>query len=155
LSERLGLRVLLDPGGIRSDADVKALFASPLYLIKPNEHETRILTGMSVSTLDDARRAAREFLSRGVANVMITLGKEGALFYNEHTDVHIPIPDVAGSDVDETGCGDQTMAALCARLMAGADLLAAARTAVLAGTLQFHKLGIIPLTAAELAGHRA
>jgi hypothetical protein len=45
----------------------------------------------------------------------------------------------------------QMMAALCAALSRGVDFSGAAESAVAAGTLQFHKAGIVPVTAEELA----
>lgn len=151
LASALGLKVILDPGGLRPNRTYDELFESPIFLIKPNEHETFILTGDTVGDVSEARNAAKKFLQRGVSNVLITLGKNGAFFSNGVTERHIPIPDIAGQNThDETGCGDQAMATVCARLIAGDDIVQAAERSVLAGTLQFHKLGIIPLTSAEL-----
>ncbi len=156
LANKLGLRVLLDPGGIRPELDHSALFEQPIYLIKPNEHETFILTGIEVADVDDASKAASAFRERGVENVMITLGKNGALLSTEKTEKHIPIPQFAGEGThDETGCGDQTMATLCARLLSGDDIVTATERAVLAGTLQFHKLGIVPVTREEFENYLA
>jgi sugar/nucleoside kinase (ribokinase family) len=55
-----------------------------------------------------------------------------------------------GEVCDETGCGDQTTATLCALLSQGPDMARAVRTAILAGTLQFHRRGIQPVTREEL-----
>lgn len=151
LANKMGLRVLLDPGGIRPEQDHDALFDQPIFLIKPNEHETYILTGIEVTNEDEAHKAARVFLERGVSNVMITRGKHGAVLCSNDLVRHFPIPSLSGKNThDATGCGDQTMATLCARLLMGDDIASAAERSVLAGTLQFHKLGIVPITAIEL-----
>jgi ribokinase len=151
LADQLELRVLLDPGGIRSGLDYSALFACPIYLIKPNEHEAHMLTGIEVKDLNSARKAAHVFMERGVQNVLITLGADGALFFDRTGDRPIPLPLVESNGThDETGCGDQTMATLCARLLCGDDLSLAVERAILAGTMQFNRLGIVPVSAAEL-----
>jgi len=156
LANKLGLRVLLDPGGIRPELDHSSLFEQDIYLLKPNEHETFILTGIEVTDAEDARKAARVFQKHGVENVMITLGKHGAFLATQNEERHVPIPNFAGVGMqDETGCGDQTMATLCARLLSGDDIATATERAVLSGTLQFHKLGIVPVTGQELEQHFA
>ena len=55
-----------------------------------------------------------------------------------------------GNEKDETGCGDQTMAALCALLQDGKPIKEAAELAILTGTLQFHRSGIKPVIKEEL-----
>jgi len=151
MAKQQGLRVLLDPGGIRPDESHDALFEEPFFLLKPNEHETFILTGLEVKDESDARRAAEVFLKKGVSNVFITLGKNGAILCNGYLEKHFPIPNFPSKNGhDETGCGDQTMATLCSRLLVGDDIALAAERSILAGTLQFHKLGIVPVTSDEL-----
>jgi ribokinase len=91
-------------------------------------------------------------LEHGVKNVLITVGAKGAYLFNHETAAHIPVTQVhSGSDEkDETGCGDQTMAALCAFIQEGEPLQHAAEKAILAGTLQFHRIGIQPVSKEEL-----
>jgi ribokinase len=150
-ANRLGLRVLLDPGGINASQNNNLLFDEPLFLLKPNEHETFILTSIAVSDMDSARRAAKEFHARGVLNVLITLGEKGAYLSTDELESPISIPALHLPPThDETGCGDQTMATFCARLLNGDSLVECANRAILAGTLQFHKLGIVPITTSEL-----
>lgn len=146
------LKVMFDPGGIEADNDLSELIAAGIYLIKPNEHEAKILTGVDVTDFDTAKQAAEKLQELGVTNVLITAGVNGAYLFSEETQVHIPIPQVsAGTEKDETGCGDQTMAALCALLQDGRDVKEAAELAILAGTLQFHRTGIQPVKKDELS----
>lgn len=49
-----------------------------LYLITPNETETELLTGIAVNDEASLERAVIVFKSRGVKNVIITLGSAGA-----------------------------------------------------------------------------
>lgn len=150
-ARRMGMRVILDPGGITTKVDVARLLKSGLYLIKPNEHEAKILTGVKVVDARTAKLAARKLRDLGIKNVLITVGEKGAYLFNGEIQKHIAIPRVRQKGTkDATGCGDQTMAALCAFLQERKSLEEAAELAVLAGTLQFHKIGIQPLDREEL-----
>lgn len=147
----LGIKVLLDPGGILENSDSSDLLKSGLYLLKPNEHEAKILTGLDVTNFDSAEQAARKLQAYGIENVMITHGEHGAYLFTPDSKLHVPIPTIPTTDeIDATGCGDQTMATLCSELQSGKSLEEAAKLAVLAGTLQFHRHGIKPVTRGKL-----
>jgi ribokinase len=152
LANSNNVKVLFDPGGIQTDTDCNELLQAGIYLIKPNEHEAKTLTGVEVTDFETAKQAADKLHEIGIANVLITHGVMGAyLFINDQRE-HIPIPEVpATNEKDETGCGDQTMAALCAFVQDGKSIAEATKLAVLAGTLQFHKSGVQPITEAELS----
>jgi ribokinase len=142
---------MFDPGGIQADTDLSQLIQAGIYLIKPNEHEVKMLTGIEVNDLDSAKQAATNLQNNGVENVLITVGVNGAYLLTKDLQIHIPIPEVQASEVkDETGCGDQTMAALCSLLQDGKSIEDAARLAILAGTLQFNRLGVKPVDKDEL-----
>ena len=146
-----GLKVIFDPGGIEEDVNLDDLLKSGIYLIKPNEHETKILTGIEVVDFESAQLAASKLQDKGITNVLITVGVNGAYLFTDESQKHFPIPEVqAGDDKDETGCGDQTIAALVAGLQEGKQMDEAVGSAILAGTLQFHRLGIKPLDKKEL-----
>lgn len=145
------LRVVLDPGGINKSQDFEALFQEGIYCIKPNEHEAKILTGIEVLDFPTAERAAHGLLARGIRNVLITHGSRGAYLFNRTTAEHIPVPSLAeDNQTDETGCGDQATAVLCSETLRGRTIERAARLAVYAGTMQFHRQGINPVRAEEL-----
>jgi ribokinase len=147
----LDIKVVLDPGGLEPDMQVADLLRGGAYLVKPNEHEARMLTGVEVTDFASAGAAVRKLRAFGVQNVLITHGEQGAYLFTQSGESHIPAPHIiAGSVRDATGCGDQTMAALCAYLRMGKSLEEAAQVAVLAGTLQFYKSGIQPITLTEI-----
>lgn len=146
------LKVVLDPGGIETDTDIKSLLKIGLYLFKPNEHETKMITGITVDNFESAQEASRKLHYMGARNVLITHGEHGAYLFTETGEAHhVPAPDVTASKVkDATGCGDQTMATLCVYLQSGSSLKEAAEMAILSGTLEFYKAGIQPITKEEL-----
>ncbi len=147
----MNIRVVFDPGGIESTTDVASLLKLGIFLVKPNEHEAKLMTGVKVVDFATAKTAADKLKKMGATNVFITHGEHGAYLFTDKTERHLPIPELKnmGDVRDSTGCGDQAMAALCAILLQGGSLEEAARAAVGAGTLQFYRAGIQPLTRAD------
>ena len=150
LAKKHGLNVILDPGGIREGIDYNMLLEEDFFLLKPNEHEIKILTGVSVNDFKSAEKASRILLKKKIQNVLITAGSKGAYFFNQDSSLKIPALDIDSSTKDETGCGDQVTATLCAMLLNDMELLAAVEIAVESGGLQFQKSGVQPLTLKEL-----
>jgi ribokinase len=148
---RCSLKVVLDPGGWTGSAQYVHRFARDIFLIKPNVCETRQLTGVEVTDFSTAETAAGRLIRHGVQNVLITDGANGAYLFAGKVREHIEAPCVESSGpCDSTGCGDQVMAVLCALVCAGQDLADAAKAAVRAGTMQFHRAGVRPLTLDEI-----
>jgi len=94
--------------------------------VTPNESEASALTGHPVAGPADAERAAEILLARGCRNVVITLGKDGALAKNAAVTAHVPA-FAAGPVVETTGAGDAFTGALAIALAEGLDLVAATR----------------------------
>lgn len=74
-----------------------------VYILKVNEHEAKVLTG-----LDDYQAAARQLAEWGVKEVLLTLGSEGSIIYAENSFYYIPAYPPK-EVVDATGCGDTYM----------------------------------------------
>jgi len=150
-ANKYNLKVILDTGGIEEKMDINKLLSNKLFFIKPNEHEIKFLTGITVNDFESAKKATNILLRNKIDNVLITVGKKGAYFFNKTTSCHIPIPQISEKEIkDETGCGDQTTATLCYFLWTGRDLLTSVKLSIISGTLQFHKLGIQPIKKEEL-----
>jgi ribokinase len=147
------LRVIVDPGGISPEDDYKKLLEGGIYLIKPNEVEVLGLTGIQVTDSASAEQAAAILLGAGAANVLITHAEQGAYLFGEgDTKLSIPTPQInLDGPTDATGCGDQVLATLVACLEEGRTLDEAAKIAIAAGTLQFHRQGAQPITWDELS----
>jgi ribokinase len=144
-----GVLVIMDPGGVGGPID--EILDERIFLLKPNEHEAKILTGISVFDKETAQQAARKLLSRGIRNVFLTCGESGGYLFNPEMNVHIPCPEVEDTGIhDETGCGDQVTAIVGSCLAEGVPLERASRLAILAGTLQFYRAGIQPVTKTDL-----
>lgn len=94
--------------------------------LTPNESEAAGLTEQPVAGVEDAERAADALLARGVRNVVVTLGAQGALAKNSHTAEHVPAID-AGPVVETTGAGDAFNGGFAIALSESLDLVPAVR----------------------------
>lgn len=148
------LVVVLDPGGITAASGVSEELREVLRLadiVKPNEHEARLLTGVEVVGDDSASEAARRIAGEyGPRHVIITAGARGAWHWSDAGATFYPAcapPEIR----DTTGCGDQFMAVLCCHLAAEPSAFASAmRHAVVAAGLQAARVGIQPVPRSEV-----
>ncbi|NIK75137.1 ribokinase [Paenibacillus castaneae] len=86
------------------------------YLV-PNETELQKLTGMPVHSIETAGTASRTLLSKGLKNMIVTLGSKGSLLVNSDGIVHFPAPNVQA--IDTTAAGDSFVAAFAVGLSEG------------------------------------
>jgi len=114
LARQRGLSVILNPAPARVLPD--DLLKRVDYLT-PNETEAEILTGVRVTSVRSAERAARRLLARGVRNVVITLGAKGSILVNQSGTCHYPARRVRA--VDTTAAGDAFNGALAYALTTG------------------------------------
>lgn len=101
-----GAKVFLDADG---DKLAKGIEASP-YLIKPNEIELGTILGQTLDTDSKVVEAARELVARGIKNVVVSMGANGAIFATKEQAFKAQALKVpVGSTV---GAGDSVVAAL-------------------------------------------
>lgn len=110
-----------------------------LYLITPNETEAEILTGIAVTDTNSASGAADYFLKKGVKQVVITMGKQGAYFKNADMEFIIPAPVVKA--VDTTAAGDTFSGALTVALTENMNWRDAVQFAVNAASVSVTRMG--------------
>ena len=100
-----GAKVAVDVSGRPLDI---ALEAGTVDLIKPNQHELGEIVGRTLSTVGEVIVAAREVISRGVATVVCSLGRDGALYITADEVLHAePAVVIQGTPV---GAGDILLA---------------------------------------------
>jgi ribokinase len=110
-----------------------------LFLITPNETEAFILTGVKVEDERTASEAAILFLNKGVQNVIITLGSQGAFFQNHHLKIKIDAPLV--KVMDTTAAGDTFSGAISVALIENMDWEQAIRFAIRAASISVTRMG--------------
>ncbi len=101
LAKKHGKVFVLNPAPYR---EIPADLWELIDYITPNESEARELTDIEINDVDDARRAAEVLLSRGVKNVIITLGVNGVFFKNAEYEKHVDALKM--NAIDTTGAGD-------------------------------------------------
>jgi ribokinase len=109
----------------------------------PNETEAATLTGLQVTNVETAEKAADALLSRGVRNVVITLGAQGALVKNKSVTKLVPAFSV-GKVVETTGAGDAFNGGFAIALSEGRDIVAAARFGCAVAGISVTRLGTAP-----------
>ena len=110
-----------------------------LFLITPNETEATLLTGIKVEDETTASQAADIFLSKGVQNVIITLGKQGAFFQNKNVKFKIDAPVVKA--MDTTAAGDTFSGALTVAVTEKMSWQQAVQFAVEAASISVTRMG--------------
>ncbi len=104
----IGMTTVLNPAPAKELPDD---FYPNIDIIVPNETETQILTGINPRDPDSRRAAIREFHTRGVHYVVLTLGSEGSeISDDDRIYAHIPARQVRV--VDTTAAGDTFVGAL-------------------------------------------
>src|SRR5690349_16897002 len=86
-ARRHGIRTMLNPAP-GQPLDLTEVSAAD-YVI-PNETEAEALTGMPVTTVDQARACADSLLQSGVRRAIVTLGANGALYASGENVEHVP-----------------------------------------------------------------
>jgi ribokinase len=112
-----GIKVILNPAPARKLSDN---LLKNTWLITPNETEAETITGVIITDIPSAERAAELIQERGVKNVIITLGEAGAYIKSEnYTGL---IPGIKVKPVDTTAAGDVFNGALAVAISEGSDL---------------------------------
>ncbi|MET3574401.1 1-phosphofructokinase [Bhargavaea ullalensis] len=123
-----GVRLVVDSSG----PALKELANMRPYLMKPNGEELGELSGKEIETREDALEQARGLVEKGVQNVIVSLGGDGALFVSQEVEASAEAP--RGKVVNTVGAGDSLVSGFIAATGAGATPLEAFRRGVAAGS---------------------
>ena len=94
---------ILNPAPARN---IDRINFSLLDFFTPNETEAEFYLKNKITTEEDIKIAGREFLKKGVKNIIITLGERGVYFANESEEYFIDALKLKDPVVDTTGAGD-------------------------------------------------
>jgi ribokinase len=140
-AHRLKKITILNPAP--ATGPLPALWLPLIDYLVPNELEAATLTGLPVSTPDEAARAALALREAGARNVLVTLGAQGVCALLEGAaPTHLPAPRV--SAVDTTAAGDTFIGGLAARLAASEAPLEAIAFALRAASISVTRAGAQP-----------
>jgi ribokinase len=110
--------------------------------VTPNETEASEITGVSVTSIDDARKAGDALLKMGVGTALITLGANGVLLHSQAQSVHVPGFKV--KVVETTGAGDAFNGSFAVAIGEGRSPVDAARFGCATAALSVTKAGTAP-----------
>jgi ribokinase len=131
--------LVLDPAPAQA---IPAAVWRGVSVVKPNELEAELLTGISVTDRSSAEQVARWFFDQGVAVAIITLGERGAFLVGP--DGAAEYPAFPAIPVDTTAAGDAFSGALGASLARGTSFPEALRRGLAAGALAVSVRGASP-----------
>ena len=134
--------LMLDPAPARSLPN--SLLRCVTYLT-PNETETCTLCGLKEEefTPDTAASVARSLQASGVANVILKMGRRGALVVgSDGVETFIPVFNVEA--VDTTAAGDAFNGGMAVALMRGSSLAEAAQFAAAVAAVSVTRSGAQP-----------
>lgn len=136
LAKQRGIKVILNPAPAR---ELSSSLIENLYLITPNKNEAELLSGIKISDLECAQRAAEVISQKGVDNVVITLGNQGVLVKEKDSCCFVEAQKVIA--VDTTAAGDTFNGALCVALSEGKNLSKAVEFASKAAAISVTRMG--------------
>jgi pseudouridine kinase len=129
-AKQAGIGLLIEPVSVPKCERLKAILrrGAAIHTITPNRQQLAALTGRALGDTDDLRMAAKSLHGRGVENVLLGLGPEGALLSSGQGGAvrQFRIPAATAKPVDVTGGGDAHVAGYVAGVLQGMTPLQAA-----------------------------
>jgi len=134
-----GIPVILNPAPGR---ELNQRLIGKIRYLTPNETEAEILTGIKVIDDDTACKAGAKLRGLGADNVIVTMGKHGAILITAQESFLIPAFSVDA--VDATAAGDAFNGGLAYALAIGRDLRNAVKFANAVAALAVTRMGAQP-----------
>ncbi len=141
MAAQAGVPVILNPAPAPTEP-LSAELMQDLYLITPNRSEASRISGIEITNMESAQRAAKAILAMGPRNVIITLGSEGSLVYDGKMFMRVEALKVEA--VDTTAAGDTYNGVLASVIAERRSLIEAAREASIAGAISVTRMGAQP-----------
>jgi len=147
LSEVKKLLMKLAGKGVKTVIDSRSFSAGDLlevkpWLIKPNREEISMYLNREVEGFSEVTEQAKAFFDAGIANVMVSMGGDGALLVCKEGTFLAKPPKV--EVMSTIGAGDSTVAGFIAASSKGIDAAETLRTAVACGTAACLTAGTMP-----------
>jgi len=112
-----------------------------IHTLKPNRLEAELLSGVPIREKQDAERAAKALIEKGVQQVFLSMGADGV--YAATADEQLWLENLPGNMVSTTGCGDAFTAALVWAYLQELDLKHSALAGLAAGAVAMESVETI------------
>lgn len=110
------------------------------FFIKPNIHELRDMFNEKLETKEEIVKKCSFFLERGVKNIIISRGGDGALLVNKDFVLEATVPK--GELINSIGAGDSMVAGFIAGHVKGYSIEDSFRLAVASGSATAYSYGL-------------
>lgn len=104
-----------------------------IHTLKPNRLEAELLSGIPIREKQDAEKAAKALIEKGVQRVFLSMGADG--MYAATAQEQLWLQNLPGNMVSTTGCGDAVTAALVWAYLQELDLRGSALAGLAAGSI--------------------
>ena len=131
-----GVRVILNPAPAR---ELSPELLSHIDIITPNKTEAEMLSGIKVTNIETAKKAAKAIHEKGVKDVVVTMGPLGAVIYQQDKIQVVPAQKMEA--IDSTAAGDVFNGALAVALSEGKLLIDAVKFACEAAAISVTRMG--------------
>lgn len=119
---------------------VMQCLANKPYLLKPNEQELATWFGKTELSFTEAVDCAKKLKARGAQNILLSLGKDGALLLTQKHCLKAKAPK--GTVVNTAGAGDTMLGTFLGEILQGTDEVEALRKSVAAGSSTAFRRGL-------------
>ena len=137
ICNKLKVKLILNPAPFQKISDYHL---SQVNTITPNEIETEYLSGIKVKDKETAKKASEILINKGIKNIIITLGENGAFLVNNETEKYYT-PHTVREVKASVGAGDAFTGILGASLSSGMILDEAIKIAIVGSALSTTKDG--------------
>lgn len=117
------------------------------YLVKPNLNELMEITNRNITTSSEVIEAAKELVSMGAVNVLVSLAEKGAILVNREGVIRSYAPK--GYVVTSVGAGDAMIAGFLYSVFRGESNVEALRSGVAAGSASVFSTNLVTLSVFE------
>lgn len=118
------------------------------WFIKPNKDEAKQYSGCEIRTTEDGVRVAKSFCASGIKNVLLSLGKDGAVLSSREGTFVVKPPSV--NAVSTIGAGDSMIAGFIGAYANGLEKIDCLKSAVAYGTAACLQSGTRPPRAEDI-----
>jgi 6-phosphofructokinase 2 len=127
--KKTNCRLVVDTSG----KALKKIVQTGAFLIKPNQNEFSSLFGKETLSINSIIEKGKQLVNKGkIENIVVSLGKEGAVLINEHEVLHFTPPALKVKST--VGAGDSMVAAIVYSISIGKSISEAVKFGIAAGS---------------------